>query len=140
MPSVPTELLIICLLVLANGLQALLMLGVCAAVAAWYASNAAWAIRIREEVCKGLHELGAPVPAGLNTFVRSYSLFLKWGVAIVLGLLLFAAGNIDVARTFWITALGVLLFAAIEACNRPDRDVYKEIEPAASGELGASQP
>ncbi|HBJ72865.1 MAG TPA: hypothetical protein DDY88_03965 [Actinobacteria bacterium] len=123
---------------LLNGLQALLMLGVFASVAGWYAGSSRWALHIREEVCKGLHELGAPIPEGLNTFVRSYSLFLKWGVSIVVGLLLFTVGNMDLARTFWLGALGVLLFAGIEACNRPDRDVYVEIEPP-TAELGISE-
>lgn len=113
-----------------NGLQALLLLGVFAALAAWYAGSSRWATQIREEVCTGLHHIGEVVPEGLNTFVRSYSLFLRWGVAIVLGLLLFGTGNMDLGRTFWLLALGVLLFAAIEACNRPDRDSYIEIEAA----------
>ncbi|MDO8733344.1 MAG: hypothetical protein Q7L55_12365 [Actinomycetota bacterium] len=124
---------------LLNGLQALLMLGVFTAIAGWYAGSSRLAMLKRERVSAGLHELGAQVPAGLNTFVRSYSLFLKWGVAIVLGLLLFGAGGIDVARTFWLGALGVLLFAGIEACNRPDRDVYVEIETAAAAELGNAE-
>ncbi len=122
-----------------NGLQALLLLGAFVLVAGWYAGSSSWALQARERVCTGLHELGANVPPGLNTFVRSYSLFLKWGVAIVLGLLLFGAGNMDVARTFWLAALGVLLFAVIEACNRPDRDVYVEIDQGQAADLGITE-
>ena len=124
---------------LVNGLQALLMLGVFVAIAGWYAGNSRWATTAREQVCTGLHQLGQPIAPGVNTFVRSYSLFLKWGVAIVLGLILFGTGSIDLTRTFWLSALGVLLFAVIEACNRPDRDVYVEIEPAATAELGTNE-
>ncbi|MDO9486122.1 MAG: hypothetical protein Q7K25_08710 [Actinomycetota bacterium] len=124
---------------LLNGLQAMLLLGVFAAIAGWYAGNSRLASTKRDQVCKGLHELGQHIPEGLNTFVRSYSLFLKWGVAIVLGLLLFGAGNMDVGRTFWLGALGVLLFAGIEACNRPDRDVYVEIEATEVADLGVTE-
>ncbi|MDP2014239.1 MAG: hypothetical protein Q8L05_08450, partial [Actinomycetota bacterium] len=124
---------------LVNGLQALLMLGVFAAIAGWFAGSSSFASLKREQVCRGLHELGQYIPVGLNTFVRSYSLFLKWGVAIVLGLLLFGVGNMDLGRTFWLGALGVLLFAGIEACNRPDRDEYVEIETASVTELGITE-
>ena len=122
---------------LLNGLQAMLMLGVFAIAAGWFAGNSRLAVSKREQVSKGLHELaGQHIPEGLNIFVRSYSLFLKWGVAIVLGLLLFGAGNMDVMRTFWLAALGVLLFALIEACNRPDRDEYAQIEPTKGLDIG----
>jgi len=123
-----------------NGLEALLMLGVLAIVAGWFAGGSRLAMQLRARISTGLHELGTHLPEGLNIFVRSYSLFLKWGVVIVLGLLLFAAGNVDVVRTFWLAALGVLVYAGIEACNRPDRDAYLELDAAAAAELGITEP
>ncbi|MFA7323056.1 MAG: hypothetical protein WC005_01730 [Candidatus Nanopelagicales bacterium] len=109
---------------LMNSLQAVLLLGVVIAGAGWFAGGSRPASRIRDHICQGLHELGAPIPAGVNTFVRAYSLFLRWAVAIVLVLLLVTFDSLSLGRTFWLLALGVLLFAVIEACNRPDREVF----------------
>jgi len=111
---------------LVGGLQALLLLGVVAIVAGWFAGRSSYAGILRDQVCDGLHELGEVIPVGLNTFVRSYSLFLRWAVALVLVFILTAFGNMSVVRVFWLVALGVLFFAAIEACNRPDRELYAE--------------
>ncbi|CAB4905106.1 MAG: hypothetical protein F2806_06120 [Actinobacteria bacterium] len=111
---------------LVGGLQALLLLGVVAIVAGWFAGRSSYAGILRDQVCDGLHELGEVIPVGLNTFVRSYSLFLRWAVALVLVFILTAFGTMSVVRVFWLVALGVLFFAAIEACNRPDRELYAE--------------
>ena len=62
-----------------------------------------------------------------DTFVRSYSLFLRWAVSLVLLFILTAFDTISLVRVIWLGALGVLLFAIIEACNAPDREVYAEI-------------
>ena len=111
---------------LVGGLQALLLLGVFAIVTGWFAGRSRYAAILRDHVCEGLHELGAVIPPVINTFVRSYSLFLRWAVALVLVFILTAVSGMSVVRVFWLTALGVLLFAAIEACNRPDREIYAE--------------
>jgi len=111
---------------LVGGLQALLLIGAFAIVAGWFAGSSRYAGILRDQVCDGLHELGTVIPTGLNTFVRSYSLFLRWAVALVLSFILTAFGTLSVVRVFWLAALGVLLFAAIEACNRPDREVYAD--------------
>jgi hypothetical protein len=111
---------------LVGGLQALLLIGVFAIVAGWFAGRSRYAAILRDQVCDGLHELGTVIPPGLNTFVRSYSLFLRWAVSIVLVYILTVFGTMSVVRVLWLTALGVLLFAAIEACNRPDREIYAE--------------
>lgn len=122
---------------LVNSLQALLLLGVFTAVAGWYAGRSRPASSLRDRICTGLQELGQLIPSGVNTFVRAYSLFLRWAVALVLGLLLVGFGSITIGRTFWLLALGVLLFALIEACNTPDRDVYAVavIEDPVSGDV-----
>lgn len=112
---------------LVNSLQALVLLGVFTAAAGWFAGQSRPARHLRDRVCAGLQELGRVIPDGVNTFVRSYSLFLRWAVAIVLGFMLVGFGSVTMARTFWLLALGVLLFAVIEACNRPDRDVYADV-------------
>jgi hypothetical protein len=111
---------------LVGGLQALLLIGVFAIIAGWFAGRSRYAAILRDQVCDGLHELGTVIPPGLNTFVRSYSLFLRWAVSIVLVYILTVFGTMSVVRVLWLTALGVLLFAAIEACNRPDREIYAE--------------
>lgn len=111
---------------LVGGLQALLLIGAFAIVAGWFAGRSRYAGILRDHVCDGLHELGAVIPTGINTFVRRYSLFLRWAVALVLVFILTAFDTMSVVRVFWLTALGVLLFAAIEACNRPDREVYAQ--------------
>ena len=111
---------------LLGGLHAVLLLGVFAIVAGWFAGRSRYAAILRDQVCEGLHELGALIPPVINTFVRSYSLFLRWGIALVLVFILTASSTMSVVRVFWLSALGILLFAAIEACNRPDREIYAD--------------
>lgn len=112
---------------LVNGLQALLMLGVGAIVVGWLAGSYRPASIVRQHLCDGLQQIGAMIPVGINTFVRSYSMFLRWTVALVLFFILTAFNTISLVRVFWLGALGVLLFAVIEACNAPDREVYAEV-------------
>jgi len=112
---------------LVNGLQAILLLGVGAVVVGWLAGSSRPAMLVRQHLCDGLQQIGTVIPPGINTFVRSYSLFLRWAVALVLFFILTAFDTVSLVRVFWLGALGVLLFAIIEACNTPDRDMYAEI-------------
>ena len=112
---------------LVNGLQALLVLGIGAIVVGWLAGRSRPAGIVRQHLCDGLQQIGAVIPASINTFVRSYSMFLRWTVALVLFFILTAFDTISLVRVFWLGALGVLLFAVIEACNAPDREVYAEV-------------
>ena len=112
---------------LVNGLQAILLLGVGAIVVGWLAGSSRPAGTVRQHLCDGLQQIGAVIPSGINTFVRSYSLFLRWAVSLVLLFILTAFDTISLVRVIWLGALGVLLFAIIEACNAPDREVYAEI-------------
>ena len=112
---------------LVNGLQAILLLGIGAIVVGWLAGSSRPAGIVRQHLCDGLQQIGAVIPSGINTFVRSYSLFLRWAVALVLLFILTAFDTISLVRVFWLGALGVLLFAIIEACNAPDREVYAEV-------------
>ncbi|MDD2818901.1 MAG: hypothetical protein PHN51_08925 [Candidatus Nanopelagicales bacterium] len=111
---------------LVNGLQAILLLGIGAIVVGWLAGSSRPASIVRQHLCNGLQQIGTVIPTGINTFVRSYSLFLRWAVALVLLFVLTAFDTISLVRVIWLGALGVLLFAIIEACNTPDREVYAE--------------
>jgi hypothetical protein len=112
---------------LVNGLQAILLLGIGAVVVGWLAGRSRPAMLVRQHLCDGLQQIGTVIPTGINTFVRSYSLFLRWAVALVLFFILTAFDTISLVRVIWLGALGVLLFAIIEACNAPDREVYAEV-------------
>ncbi len=112
---------------LVNGLQAILLLGIGAVVVGWLAGRSRPAMLVRQHLCDGLQQIGTVIPTGINTFVRGYSLFLRWAVALVLFFILTAFDTISLVRVIWLGALGVLLFAIIEACNAPDREVYAEV-------------
>lgn len=112
---------------LVNGLQAILLLGVGAVVVGWLAGRSRPAMLVRQHLCDGLQQIGTMIPLGINTFVRSYSLFLRWAVALVLFFILTAFDTISLVRVVWLGALGVLLFAIIEACNAPDREIYADV-------------
>lgn len=112
---------------LVNGLQAILLLGIGAVVVGWLAGSSRPAMLVRQHLCDGLQQIGTVIPTGINTFVRSYSLFLRWAVALVLFFILTAFDTISLVRVIWLGALGILLFAIIEACNTPDREVYAEV-------------
>ena len=111
---------------LLSGIWGLLVLGVFIGVAGWYAGRSRMATEIREQVCVGLHELGASAPSGLNTWIRSYAAVLRWAVGIVLILILTLGGMLLPWRVFWLSALAAGLFTLIELFNAPDREVVVE--------------
>lgn len=111
---------------LITGIWGLLILGVFIGLAGWYAGRSRTAIEIREQVCNGLHEIGAGAPEGLNTWIRSYAAVLRWGVGIVLILILVLGGMLLPWRVFWMSALAAGLFTLIEIFNAPDREVVVE--------------
>ena len=111
---------------LISGIWALLILGVFIGLAGWYAGRSRPAVRIREEVCEGLHQIGAGAPRGLNTWIRSYSGILRWAVGIVLTLILVLGDMIMPWRVVWLSALAAGLFTLIEMFNAPDREVVVE--------------
>lgn len=111
---------------LLSGIWGLLVLGVFIGLAGWYAGRSRMATEIREQVCVGLHELGASAPSGLNTWIRSYAAVLRWAVGIVLILILTLGGMLLPWRVFWLSALAAGLFTLIELFNAPDREVVVE--------------
>jgi len=108
---------------LLTGITALLILGIFIGLAGWYAGRSRPATRIREEVCVGLHEIGAGAPRGLNTWIRSYAAVLRWAVGIVLILILVLGDVLLPWRVVWLSALAAGLFTLIEMFNAPDREV-----------------
>lgn len=111
---------------LITGIWGLLILGVFIGLAGWYAGRSRVATEIREQVCVGLHEIGASAPAGLNAWIRSYAAVLRWAVGIVLILILVLGGMLMPWRVFWLSALAAGLFTLIELFNAPDREVVVE--------------
>ncbi len=102
---------------LVAGIQALLVLGLVVIAAAWFAGRTRLARTARGQVVKGLGEISARMPAGLEPLgaaLRPVVGHVRWAIYLLAGLALVLGSMASVASMLWLSALVAGLVTVVQ--------------------------
>lgn len=102
---------------LVAGIQALLVLGLVVIVASWFAGRTRLARTARGQVVKGLGEISARMPAGLESLgaaLRPVAGYVRWAIYLLAGLALVLGSMASVASVLWLSALVAGLVTVVQ--------------------------
>lgn len=106
------------------GIQAIAVFGVIVIVAGWFGGTTTSATGLRTRVKAGLADINSRLPAGpkpLCAFVRGNIANIRWGIYLVMGLVLLLGDVLSMAHVLWTVALtaGLITVTQLRASSVP---------------------
>lgn len=125
------------------GIQAVMTLGIVLIVAGWFGGRTSIARRLRGHLVSGLDELGDRITgiAGLRTAVGTYAEWIRWGIYVVVFLILTVSDVLSVSSVLWCAALAAGLITAVQVlADVPDEGAVDATDDAALDRSTSSMP
>jgi len=99
------------------GIQGVLVLGIVLILAGWFGGLTKSAAFVRGQVTKGLGELSARMSGafgGFGHFVSTNAQYVRWGIYVLMLIILLFSNVIDRSTVLWVTALGAGLVTVVQ--------------------------
>lgn len=124
---------------LVDGVRAVFVLGIVAVIAGWFGGRTAIAVRLRGQLVEGLDELGNRLTGlqPLRAWVGAHAAAIRWGIYVVIGLLVLFADVASPTTVLWSVALGAGLVTLVQVLADRPTPLAIQADPATPAEISA---